>query len=379
MPPCSVRHLLTLRNGADSVQTKTAMSTPFALGPDAGAVSTRRLNRQRVLDVVRRLGPLSRADLSKRTQLSPPTVSALVDELTTGVALLREIGIGASSGGRPPILLEFNADFGTVAGVDIGPDGVRVALADLQGRVVARHHEPYPALSSGPQVDLVCAAVETLLARAGRASQRLFGIGVGAPGQADVTGRVNAPSVPGWSDVPLGDLLTTRFKVPVLVDSHANFAAIGERWQGAAQGIGDFVFLALGTRVGAGIVIDGRLHRGHQWQAGDISGLMLDVPGAPSAPEMPSMLQRLVASVITLLDPALVVCGGSLMAAHPEFVDRLRTAVSAIVPHVPAIERSALGDEATLLGAVHGAKELADGQVFAIAGGARAQPRAESA
>jgi predicted NBD/HSP70 family sugar kinase len=138
------------------------------------------------------------------------------------------------------------------------------------------------------------------------------------------------------------------------------------------------VFLALGARVGAGIVIAGRLHRGHQWQAGDISGLMLDAPGTADA-EMPSMLQRLVASVITLLDPALVVCGGSLMAAHPEFVDRLRTAVSAIVPRVPAIERSALGDEATLLGAIHGAKELADAQVFAIAGGARSQPRAESA
>jgi predicted NBD/HSP70 family sugar kinase len=357
------------------------MSTPpyFVLGHEAGAVSTRRLNRQRVLDVVRRLGPLSRADLAKRTQLSPPTVSALVEELTSGVALLREIGIGASSGGRPPILLEFNADFGTIAGVDIGPEGVRVALADLQGRVIARHHEPYPTLSSGPQVDQVCSVIETVLARAGRDPRRFFGIGVGAPGLADVTGRVNAPAVPGWRDVPLGDVLTTRFKVPVLVDGHANFAAIGERWQGAAQGVADFVFLALGARVGAGIVIGGRLHRGHQWQAGDISGLMLDVPSAPAAEGMPSMLERLVASVITLLDPALVVCGGSLMAAHPEFVDRLRTAVSAIVPRVPAIERSALGEDATLLGAIHGARELADSQVFAIAGGARSQPRAASA
>ena len=343
------------------------MSTPpyFVLGPDAGAVSTRRLNRQRVLDVVRRLGPLSRADLAKRTQLSPPTVSALVDELTTGVPLLREIGIGASSGGRPPILLEFNADYGTVAGVDIGPGEVRVALADLQGRVIARHQQPYPDEFSGPQVDHVYPAIDTLLAQAGRDPRRFFGIGVGAPGLADVSGRVHAPSVPGWSDVPLGDLLTARFKVPVLVDSHANLAAIGERWQGAAQG------------VGAGIVISGRLHRGHQWQAGDISGLMLERPSADA--EMPSLLQRLVASVITLLDPALVVCGGSLMSAHPEFVDRLRTALSAIVRRVPAIERSALGEDATLLGAIHAAKELADAHVFALAGGARSQPRAESA
>ena len=174
-------------------------------------------------------------------------------------------------------------------------------------------------------------------------------------------------------------MLSTRFGVQVLVDGHANLAAIGERWQGAAQGIGDFVFISLGARVGAGIVIGGRLHRGHQWQAGDIAGLMLDVPDSPSSHEMPSLLHRLVGSVITLLDPALVVCGGSLIAEHPEFVDRLRSAVSPIVRRVPSIERSALGDEATLLGALHAAKDLADAQVSLVAAGARSQPRAESA
>jgi predicted NBD/HSP70 family sugar kinase len=353
------------------------MSTPPFFGPDSGAVSTRRLNRQRILDVIRRLGPMSRADLSKRTQLSPPTISALVEELIHGAALLREIGTGASSGGRPPIMLEFNADYGTIAGIDIAPGEVRVALADLSGHVVYRHHEPQVVSAEGPDVDQIAAAVDTALARAGRDARRLLGIGVGAPGLADVSGRVHAAFVPGWSDVPLGDQLTARFSVPVLVDSHANLAAIGERWQGAAQGVADFVFIALGSRIGAGIVIAGRLHRGHQWQAGDVAGLMLDVPSATQ--EMPSVLHRLVASVITLLDPALVICGGSLIAAHPEFIDRLRSAVSAIVRRVPPIERSALGEEATLLGALHAARELSDAQVFALAGNARSQPRAESA
>jgi len=322
---------------------------------------------------------MSRADLSKRTQLSPPTISALVDELIHGASLLREIGTGASSGGRPPILLEFNADYGTIAGIDIAPGEVRVALADLSGQVVHRHHEQQVESAAGPDVDQIATAVDTAFARAGRDPKRLLGIGAGAPGLADVSGRVHAAFVPGWSDVPLGDLLTTRFSVPVLVDSHANLAAIGERWQGAAQGVADFVFITLGNRIGAGIVIAGRLHRGHQWQAGDVAGLMLDVPSEPATQDMPSVLQRLVASVITLLDPALVVCGGSLMTAHPEFIDRLRAAVSLIVRRVPAIEASALGEEATLLGAVHAARELSDAQVFALAGGARSHARAESA
>jgi predicted NBD/HSP70 family sugar kinase len=358
------------------------MSTPPYFGPDSGAVSTRRLNRQRILDVVRRLGPLSRAELAKRTQLSPPTISALVEELMHGPGLLREIGTGASSGGRPPIMLEFNADFGTVAGIDIAPRGIRVALADLQGQIVARHQQPH-ASSEVPlidrEIDQVAAAVETTFARAGRDPKRLLGLAVGAPGLADASGRVHASLVPGWSDVALGDLLTSRFGVPVLVDSHANLAAIGERWQGAAQGVSDFVFIALGERIGAGIVIGGRLHRGHQWQAGDIAGLTLHAPAAPTSHDVPSTLHRVVASVITLIDPALVICGGSLMTGHPEFVDRLRPAVSALVRRAPAIEASALGEDATVLGAIHGAKELADAQVFALAGGARSPLRAESA
>jgi len=357
------------------------VSTPpyFVLGADAGAVSTRRLNRQRILDVVRRAGPISRADLSKRTQLSPPTISALVEELTHGVPLLREIGIGASSGGRPPILLEFNADFGTIAGLDFGPVEARLAIADLHGRVVARHQEPYAPGAPVPDIETLAAALQRMLARAGRDPQRLLGLGVGAPGLADVAGRVTSTTVPGWIDVPLADLLASRLRLPVLVDSHANLAATGERWQGAAQGLADFVFLTLGVRVGAGIVIAGRLHRGHQWQAGDLAGLMLDGPGASPGPDVPSRLERLVATVITLLDPALVVCGGSLVSAHPEIVDRLRPAVARLLRQPPPIERSALGDDATLLGAIHAAKELADAHVFAMAGGAPAQARAESA
>ena len=119
------------------------------LGPDTGALNTRRLNRQRLLEAIRRLGPISRADLAKRTQLSPPTVSALIEELVGEAGLLREVGVGASSGGRPPILLEFNADYGCLVGVDIGSGTVRFALADLQGRVLARDEQRTRTESGG--------------------------------------------------------------------------------------------------------------------------------------------------------------------------------------------------------------------------------------
>jgi glucokinase len=239
----------------------------FVLGSDSGAVNTRRLNRQRLLEAIRHLGPISRADLAKHTRLSPPTVSALVEELVAEVGLLRELGVGLSSGGRPPILLEFNADFGCLVGVDIGSRTVRFALADLQGKVLARREAPTRADSLSATIAQVQDGIAEVVEASGRDLSKLFAIGIGAPGMTDVrTGRViRAANLQGWSDVPLRDLIESRFRAPVQVDNDANMAALGERWAGAARQASDFVFLALGAGIGAGVVIGGRLHRGHHW------------------------------------------------------------------------------------------------------------------
>lgn len=403
------------------------MSIPplFVLGPEAGTVNTRRLNRQRLFEAIRRLGPISRAELAKRTRLSPPTVSALVEELVAEVGLLREVGVGASSGGRPPILLEFNAEFGVLAGVDIGSRTTRFALADLQGRVVARHQEPTRADSCDATVAQVLAGIDRLMAASGRDVSKLFAVGIGAPGMTDVTtGRViSAANLAGWTDVPLREIVETRFHAPVQVDNDANMAALGERWRGAAQACDSFVFLALGAGVGAGIVIGGRLHRGHRWYAGEISRMTLDYRewqvdfgergylesriGAAAIPEWAharSVLERAtpddraavrfifeaaregdreaatvveelavflgtaVANIVAVLDPGLIVFGGGLSHAGPLLFDPVRRVVSRIVPNVPALEPSALGDDAQLVGALYSAMEIADARLFAIAG-----------
>jgi glucokinase len=396
-----------------------------SLGPDDGAVNTRRLHRQRVLDAIRRLGPISRADLAKRTRLSPPTVSALVEELVGDAGLLREIGVGASSGGRPPILLEFNAEVGCVVGVDIGSRTLRMAVADLQGRVIARHHERTRADSLDASVAQVGDGIAALLQQAGAARTTLFAIGVGAPGMTDVkTGRViKAANLAGWTDVPLRDLLQERFQTAVQVDNDANMAALGERWQGAARQTGDFVFLALGAGVGAGIVVGGRLHRGHHWYAGEISRMTLDYRdwqvdfgergylesriGAVAIPEWRQARQLIarlgqdrdagiqvifdaardgdaeaaavvrelavflgtaIANIVAILDPELVVFGGGLSHAGDLLIRPVRDVVSRIVPNVPRLEISALGDDAQLYGALYSAMDVADARLSAIAG-----------
>lgn len=405
------------------------MSVPLISGQSGDmTINTRRLNRQRLLDTIRRQGPISRADLAKLTALSPPTVSGLVEELVTDVGLLREIGIGASSGGRPPVLLEFNADYGYVVGIDLGSRMMRAALADLQGRVIARREERTRVESCEATVDQLCALIGAVIGESGRDPAKLFAIGIGAPGMTDVnSGRViSATNLVGWTDVPLRDLVQERLVAPVRVDNDANMAALGERWMGVARSASHFVFLALGAGVGAGVVIDGRLHRGHHWHAGEICRMTLDYRewqvdygergylesriGAAAIPEwahartvlahagregeaamqtifsvaasgdaeanevvkeIAVYLGSAIANIVAVLDPSLIVFGGGLSHAGDVLIEPVRQVVSQIVPNVPRLEMSSLGDDAQLLGSVYSAMELAEARVAAIAGSAR--------
>lgn len=396
----------------------------FVIGPDAGTLNTRRLNRQRLLEAIRRLGPISRAELAKRTRLSPPTVSALIEELVAEEGLLREIGIGASRGGRPPILLEFNAEFGCLVGVDIGSRMTRFALADLQGRVLHRRQERTRPDSCAATVHQVLDGIEQTVAESGRPLDKLFAIGIGAPGMTDVTtGRViSAVNLPGWTDVPLREFVESRFRAPSQVDNDANMAALGERWQGVARHANDFVFLALGAGVGAGVVVGGRLHRGHHWYAGEISRMTLDyrewqvdfgdsgylerrisAAAIPDWAHARAVLERsghdgdaglrrifdaalegdaeaqavvdelavylgsAIANIVAVLDPQMVVLGGGISHAGELLLEPLKRVVSRIVPNVPCLAISALGDDAQLMGSLYSAMEIAEARLLAIA------------
>jgi glucokinase len=93
---------------------------------------------------------------------------------------------------------------------------------------------------------------------------------------------LSAPNLDEWNDVPLRGLLERGTGIPCQVDNDTNLAAVGEYWRGAARGVSDFIFIALGTGVGAGIFVNGRLHRGAQWSAGEIG--YMGVSGKKRAP-----------------------------------------------------------------------------------------------
>ena len=174
---------------------------------------------------------------------------------------------------------------GYVIGVDIGGTNLRLALADMSGAILDRWSSSIAGIRSADAViDLIRNGTERLLQQNLVPRSALQAIGAGAPGITDVDkGVVIATSyLLGWRDVPLQDLLEAAFDVPAAVDNDVNLAALGESWAGAAKGTRDFVFLAIGTGIGAGIVLNGQLFRGMGWAAGEI-GYML-VPGASDEP-----------------------------------------------------------------------------------------------
>jgi glucokinase len=402
---------------------RVSLPTEFVPGGAGGSLNTRRVNRQRLLEAVRHAGPISRADLAKVIGLSPPTVSALVEDLVQEVGLLREVGMGTSKGGRPPIMLQFNAEYGYLVGVDVGSRTLRIALTDLQGRVLARHQESTSTVSGSAILDQIYAGIDDVFRQARRDRAKLYAVGIGAPGMTDVqSGRViRAVNLPGWVDLPLQEVAEARLGAAVRVDNDANMAALGERWRGCARQVDDFVFIALGAGVGAGVVVGGRLHRGHHWYAGEISHmnvdfreweadfgergylesrigagaiadwqharpLVEDIATAPrdrasavmriieaaraGDPRAAAVLEELavylgtaVANIVAVLDPALVVFGGGLSHAGDLLLAPLRRVVAKVVPNLPALAISSLGDDAQLLGAVRSAMEIAEARL----------------
>lgn len=174
---------------------------------------------------------------------------------------------------------------GYVVGVDIGGTNLRLALADMTGAIVARWSSS-TAGSRGADaiIDLICNGVMDCLQQVSVSRSALAAIAAGAPGITDVdAGIVIATSyLLGWQDVPLRDMFEAALGIPAAVDNDVNLAAIGESRAGAAIGVNDFVFLAIGTGIGAGIVLNGKPFRGMGWSAGEV-GYML-VPGVPERP-----------------------------------------------------------------------------------------------
>lgn len=211
----------------------------------------------------------SRSDLVTLTGASRSTVSLRVEQLITA-GFVAEGGRASSTGGRPARLLAFRRDAGCVLAVDLGVTSVDVVLTDLVGTPLALATDAIH-VADGPVAVLgrVLALADQLLAEAGLTRADIRAAGIGLPGPVEfATGRpVHPPVMPGWHDYPVPEFFAD-LDCPVLVDNDVNVMAAGELAAGA--GSADFLVVKVGTGIGCGIVLDGRVYRGSAGSAGDI-------------------------------------------------------------------------------------------------------------
>ena len=240
----------------------------------------RAINRSIILNTVKTMGAVARAEMARLTGLSPATVTAITADLIAE-ELIFEKQTGDSNGGRRPILLALNPGGRYVAGIKLMEDHAVGALTDLEATIIARQTVALPAEHAVESVLAALAGmVEALLAQAGVPRRKLLGVGLGLAGIVDSErGVLRQSPFLGWRDLPLRDLVGDAVRLPVTLDNDANCAIYGEWWVGAAKGSRYVVGLTIGTGIGGGIVIDGRIYHGASDIAGEIGHTTIDSTG----------------------------------------------------------------------------------------------------
>lgn len=221
---------------------------------------------------VRRGGAVSRKQLGHSTRIRMPVITALVRELIKSGVLI-ESGRGESERGRKQVLLSLNRRHGFVVGVEFDADRMLTVVVDVCGDVVTELDAAMPSRKTPDAImAAVVAAVESAIRKSGYPPSALKGIGVADPGVVDSGEGIAlfCSMLPEWVDVPVRRLLESRFSVPVWLDANTRTKTLCEHCHGAGRGARNLLYVDIGCGIGCGIVLDGRLYRGHTGMAGEL-------------------------------------------------------------------------------------------------------------
>ncbi len=371
----------------------------------------RELNRLRVIDALRQQGTASRSEIARHTGLSRTTVTTLVSDLQArGLVVEQPFGEAhgseAQGRGRPPTLLRLDPSVGAVVGIHFDHRHLRVAVADLSSTVLAERWQGLDVdHAATTALDAAADLVEVVLEEAGIERSRVVGAGVALSGPVDRDGTVGSTAIlPGWKGLNAIDELTRRLELQVVVDNDANLGALAEVSFGAGRGMSDVIYVMVSSGLGAGIVLDGRLHRGVTGLAGELGHVRVRPEGAvcrcgnrgcletvASTDAMLSLLRpadvgganirtliemiaagdigaqrvvndagreigRVVAGLCNVLSPSGVIVGGDLGIVAESLLNGIREALDryALPPVRAALELRAgvLGERAEMLGAL---------------------------
>jgi predicted NBD/HSP70 family sugar kinase len=377
-------------------------------------LAARQVTRRTVMRTVFDHGPISRAELARLTGLSKQTMSDVVRELEDDDWLC-VTGRTRGSVGRSAVTYEVQGRRALVFGADLGGTKIHAALADLRGTIVADTFEATDPRGGLHVVDQIAAMARGLAAGAGIAGELIRVGAVGIPGAVNARTRrlIMVPNIADFEGLAFEDELVGRVGFPVVAGNDVNMAAKGEQWRGEGQGADSFVFVALGTGIGMGIINEGKIVSGARGAAGEISTLPLgvdpfdarsfkagalesaigsaairdryealggqsgasvrdifdrfatgDAAAIATIDEVARTLAQAVLAVAAVVDPEKVVFGGSI-GSRPELVARVEHYLGRCMPAPIACTISRLGSGAGLLGTVATALERLRELLFA--------------
>ncbi|MFI6076521.1 ROK family protein [Actinoplanes sp. NPDC051343] len=286
----------------------------------------------RILRLLRDQGPVSRAELGDRLDLTRPRLLAEVDRLVAA-GLIAEAGLAASRGGRRSTLVELHPGL-RFAAVDLGASSIDVEVVNGRLEPLAAYQEPAD-IRSGPKV--ILQRVGELLAKAkiDGAYERLDGVGIGVPGPVSFRDGVpvSPPIMPGWDRYPVREVLAHEHGCPAVVDNDVNIMAIGERHGGVAHSVDDFLFVKIGTGIGCGIHLAGSVYRGVDGCAGDIGHIQVDAAGPVCSCGNTGCLEAIFSGSALARDALAAARSGD----SPALAERLAAATRAESPAKPLL------------------------------------------
>ena len=360
----------------------------------------RNINKGLVLRIIEKNGPISRADVGKIVGLTPPTISAIVKDLIER-DIVREIGKGDSSGGKKPILLKINSKAAYMIAVDLGGEnGIRMALMDLSYNIVNEKFAPkIESLNSQKLKNSLSVTLKDFIKEKNISKDKILSICVGVPGIIDLKlKKVTVAPCLNW-EISLEDLTLNEIGIPIVLENDVNLMALGEKAKGVAQKISNFVFVGERTGIGAGIIINQKLYKGANNAAGEAGYLLIDPKYIPKNSRDYGCLEKLasykiivekikektgknakvidvfkmategdsialgivkealkflaygIGNISCVLDPELVIIGGGISILPNRFLEEIKKNIKEIIPFIPRLEFSQLGEDGVLIGA----------------------------
>ncbi len=243
-----------------------------------------KINKSKILSLIRSRDLISRAEIGKEMGLSLPTVSRLVDSLIHHEKLVLEVGTATPSRGRPPQLVKFAGDTNYVIGLTISPKYIYALLSNLNAHIITDIRIPTQAEDGvEAMVKRIAEAIQEMNRQSGVNLEQVLGVGIGVGGLVDSKRSMLAySSAFGWENVDLAGELGRHLDIPIKFDTVARVMALGELWYGIGQTVKDFISLYVGHGIGMCAVIDGKPHYGSAGMTGELGHCTFEVPSGGS-------------------------------------------------------------------------------------------------